>query len=643
MERPYYPKTILSVLQETLKRSPEHISQMTRSDEGSFVSRTFKELSDDAGAIAAGLRQLGVKPGDPVGLISDNRKEWLVTDLAILGLRAMDVPRGRDTLSSELIYILGIPECSLVVAENAEQTDKILSLKDSLTKLSHLVILDPGFDESQLKLPPGQIKIHKYAQIMEEGKQIISKDPLFWERAINEVLPEDVATLIFTSGTTGEPKGVMLTHKNFCFQLKEVHKVIDIQPGDVWLSVLPVWHVFERIAQYIALYTSSSLAYSKPIGKILLQDFLSVRPMWMASVPRIWEALRVGIKKNAQDQGGAVALIFRFFESLGSLYAGLKARAQGRYPHFSYHFRLGEILWTFLPLILLYPLNALGDLLVFSKIRSRLGGRFKAGISGGGTLGEDVDLFFAATGIKLLNGYGLTETAPVIAIRNYFNPVLFTLEPLPDTQIQIINEEGKPCGPGEKGLIQVRGGQIMKGYYKNPKATETILDSSGWLNTGDLGMWTTGGQFVIRGRAKDTIVLSGGENVEPGPIETRLRESSFIEQALVVGQDQKFLGVLIQPDFNTVEIYLKQNNIPYIDRTHVCELPEVQELINEEIASRINGKTGFRPFERIVRFALIEKPFTLGEELSAKQEVKRHVITQMYEKKILKMYKKGDD
>lgn len=639
METPYHPKTILDMFQETCRRHPDTPAQMSRVKDGEFQSRTFAELKEEASLYAAGLSDLGLRSGEPVGLIADNRKEWLVADLGILALGACDVPRGRDTMAQELVYILGIPRCRLVVAENAEQADKILSVRENLASLEHLLLLDPETTEDQIKAPAGKIRIHTYGEIIDSGRKKLAQDPGFWDRETAQVEPSSLATIIFTSGTTGEPKGVMLTHSNFCHQLKEVHKVIDIKPGDRWLSILPVWHVFERVAQYIALYTSSTLAYSKPIGKILLQDFLAVRPMWMASVPRIWEALKAGIEKNARDQGPVTAGLFAFFTAVGKISAVLASKALGRFPRTVGHFRPWEALWPWVPYLLLSPLRMLGDLLVFSKVKAKMGGRFRAGISGGGTLPEEVDLFFAAAGITLLNGYGLTETAPVIAIRNYFRPVLYTLHPLPDTEIRIVDDQGRDCRPGEKGLIKVRGGQVMKGYFENPQATAKVLDADGWFNTGDLGVWTTSGDFQIRGRAKDTIVLSGGENVEPGPIENKLRESTFISQAMVVGQDRKYLSVLIQPNADAVEAYLNQNDIPYVDREQMVELPEVQELFNEEIAFRINGKNGFRPFERLVRFTLIRKPFEVGAELSAKQEVKRHVISELYSREISAMYK----
>lgn len=633
------PGTIAAVLKQTAEKHPDGIAQLSKNAWGQYKPSTFLDLYGEAGDFAAGLHTLGIGAGDRVGLVSDNRREWLVADLAVLGLRAADVPRGRDTLPIELSYILSRAECKTVLAENLEQAEKVLGILESLPLLERVIVLDP-----QSALPDGatsgrKTEILSYRSILDRGVSYRSEDKDFWERSLSQVEPDDVATVIFTSGTTGEPKGVPLTHQNFCHQLEAIPQVIDIRPGDIFLSVLPVWHVFERIVQYIALISASTLAYSKPIGKIMLHDFALVRPTWMASVPRIWEAIKAGVYKNATEHGGAKAAIFLFFVAFGSFYARLTAMNKGLMPQFEKRSVVLDRLLSIVPLIVLWPLKKLGDALVFSKVKAKLGGRFKAGISGGGSLPADIDEFFAAAGITLLNGYGLTETAPVIAIRNFFRPVRLTLAPLPGTEIRIVDDSGRDCPPGVRGLILARGKQVMKGYYRNPEATAKVLDADGWFNTGDLGVWTHDGNFAIRGRAKDTIVLMGGENVEPVPIEAKLRESEFIEHAMVVGQDKKFLGALIQIDTKAVEQYLKANAVPYIARDTLAAMPEVRELINEEISLRINARNGFRPFERIGRFALLDRTFELGKELSAKQEIKRHVMAELYGEVIEGLFK----
>jgi len=249
-----------------------------------------------------------------------------------------------------------------------------------------------------------------------------------------------------------------------------------------------------------------------------------------------------------------------------------------------------------------------------------------------------VDNFFQAIGLTLLDGYGLTETAPVIGIRFMNRQVPSTVSPFPGTEIKIIDEAGNPVKPGEKGQILARGPQVMKGYYKRDDLTSAMIDEDGWLKTGDLGMWTHKGEYTVRGRVKDTIVLSGGENIEPVPIEMKLGESEYIEQAVVLGQDQKYLAALIVPDSKQVELYVKNNAIPYMSREELLDMTEVFELINYEVNELISSKNGFKSFEHIYRFKLLPWSFEIGRELSAKQEIKRYKIQEMYADEIEKLF-----
>jgi len=380
--------------------------------------------------------------------------------------------------------------------------------------------------DSSVELPPAGTAgpaVWTYDAIVAAGRERLEGDPecIRRERAASD--GEDTATIIFTSGTTGEPKGVMLSHTNFLHQVENVPRLIHVGPGDIWLCVLPVWHSFERIMQYVSMGRGSALAYSKPIGKIMLEDFQKVRPTWMASVPRIWEAIRAGIYRNISKQSAVTRGIFAFFVSVGGTWASLRDLFFGRLPRFRKRVRGIDSAVAAIPLLVLTPLKLLGDLLVFRKIRARLGGRFQAGISGGGALPAQVDRFFSAAGILLLEGYGLTETAPVLGVRAQDHPVPGTVGPVfPGTEIRILDDEGAVLPPGTQGHIFARGPQVMKGYYKRPDLTDGMIDRDGWLATGDLGMLTWDNELKITGRAKDTIVLLGGEHRasddrRPGP------------------------------------------------------------------------------------------------------------------------------
>ncbi len=630
--------TIPQLFRATVDKYPDTPAQYSKNRKGVFTPVTFTQLYAEVNTFAAGLYSLGVRRDDRLGLIADNRKEWLVADLAVLSLGAIDVPRGRDSMAQEIGFILGFSECKTVFAENLDMLEKILSAAEMVPEIKDLIVLDQEFHKEDFSGLPDGITLHTYGDIMGLGEALLKDEPELIQKAVDTGKADDVATIIFTSGTTGEPKGVMLSHGSYLHQVKGVPQIVDIQPGDIWLSVLPVWHSFERVVQYVAIGTASALAYSKPIGKIMLQDFQAVRPQWMASVPRIWESVRAGVFRNVQTKPVVTRILFHTFVWVGGKFSLFSNMVKGRLPRFGYRNRIVDICVGILPMLILLPFKLLGDILVFSAIKKKLGGRFRAGVSGGGSLPAAVDLFFQSAGITLLNGYGLTESGPVVAVRNFFRPKPLTLNVFPETEIRIVDDKGKDVPPNVRGVVLARGPQIMQGYYKRKDLTDAVLDSEGWLNTGDLGVWTMDGEFDIRGRAKDTIVLFGGENIEPGPIENKLRESAYIEQVMVVGQDQKFLSALIVPDVKEVEQFIKLNHIPYITREDMLELPEVYELFNGEIQELVSGKTGFKHYERIYRFAVIPRSFEIGRELSAKQEIKRHVITELYKEKIDKLF-----
>lgn len=628
-------QTIPQLLREKTKEYPEVAAQMSRVDGGAFVPRKYSELYEEVTLFAAGLRTLGVSRGANVGLIAENRAEWFVSDLAILSLGAADVPRGNDSTAADLEFILGLPKCAVVIVENEAQLEKVLSIAKSLKDLKHLVILEGEIDSR----PARGIRGHTYAQVRDAGSAAIAKDPEQIEREIDKGSGDDLATIIFTSGTTGEPKGVQLSHTNFLYQVGCIPERIDIAPGDIWLCVLPVWHSFERIVQYLALGSATTLAYSKPIGTVMLADMAEIKPKWMASVPRIWEAVRAGIYRNIKAQGGAKEALFRFFVSVGGTHKRLSDMVRGLVPDFKKRIRILDAAIAIVPLLLMTPLKALGNALVFGKIKARLGGRFIAGVSGGGALPPAVDAFFGAAGVLLLEGYGLTETAPVLAVRHQSGPVPGTVgKMLVGTECRIRDESGAVLPPGKMGVIHVRGPQVMRGYYERPELTARVLDADGWLNTGDLGMLTHRGELKITGRAKDTIVLLGGENIEPLPIEQKLQESEYIERAVVVGQDQKYLAALICPNSEAIERYANENHVPYMAAEDLLESEAVAELINSEVSSLVSTHTGFKGFELIYRTRLIPDDFEVGRELSAKQEIKRHIIAERYSREIAALF-----
>ncbi len=629
------PATLPQRMIHIAENHPDAVAQYSKDETGEFHPTPFPQFIEEFKAFAAGLRTLGVDKDDHVGLISENRKEWLISDLGVLALGAADVPRGCDSTAEEIGYILSFADCKTVILENEAQLAKLHAQKKELGNLKHIILFEMGEKAEAWR----GVKVHSFSDVLETGRKEFAKNPAPVEESIIAGERDDVATLIFTSGTTGTPKGVMLSHGNLLHQVENVPKLIDTGVSDIWLCVLPVWHSFERIMQYVATGWGSALAYSKPVGKIMLADMQKIRPTWMASVPRIWEAVQAGIYRNVNKEGGAKKLLFHFFVGAAGLWVGFRDQLYGLLPQFKKRIRILDILVAILPFLLLFPMKFLGDALVFGKIKAKLGGRFTAGISGGGALPKSVDRFFSASGILLLEGYGLTETAPVLGVRDQHHPVPGTIGPVfPGTVIEIRDEEGTVLAPGHKGIVFAKGPQVMKGYYKQPEMTAAMISADGWINTGDLGMLTWNNELAIMGRVKDTIVLRGGENIEPLPIEQKMQESLYIAQTMLLGQDQKFLAALVVPDYEAIQEYATENNLGYIDREDLISLPEVEELINGEIQERISAKNGFKSFERVNRFRLLSKPFEVGDELSQKQEIKRHVIAERYKELIASIF-----
>jgi len=632
-------RTLPLMLRARVNESPELIAQYAKDSAGLFAPRTYREFYDEVRLAAAGLLTLGVKRGDLVGLISDNRREWLAADFGVLSIGAADVPRGCDVLVQELTYILRFTACAITFAENQKQVEKLLSC--DLPELKTIITFD-GVDAVTLAAgEEKEIKIHSYGELVDLGKTRRASHPDEVDAEIDSGGNEDLATVIFTSGTTGEPKGVMLTHRNFLCQLPPFRDVFDMRPGEIWLSVLPVWHSFERAVEYIIFYHKNTIAYSKPIASVLMADFLNIKPHWIATVPRVWEAIMDGIKRSVRQMGGLQKFFFDYCVSIGLVYTYFKELCFGLIPNYHGRVRALDAIIGFFPWLLLLPLRGLAWLTVFRRLRRRLGGRFRAGLTGGGAIPPRVDHFFNAVGLRLQEAYGLTETAPIVSVRQYRKSRQGTIGQIlvPGTEFKITGKDEQALPPGHNGILHIRGVQVMKGYYKKPDLTAKVLSEDGWLNTGDIAMSTHDGELRITGRAKDTIVLRSGENVEPVPIENKLKESPRILQCMVVGQDQKHIAALIIPAQDAIMAFAEENNIPIVDWELLLQQPEISEIIANDITVLISEKEGFKTFERIHKFKLLPKPFEPGLDLSPKMEPMRHKINVRYAKEIQGLFR----
>lgn len=630
--------TLPKLLQKIAKKYPDIAAQYSKNEQGNFIPISYSQVFDRVLNFAGGLLSLGVSRGDRIGLIADNRKEWYHASMGIMAIGACDVPRGCDATEQDLIRILSFAECTATVIENREQFIKILKNQPQFPLLKTIIVIDPiDMQDEELKAK-GDIScfdVYSYDKIIERGITYRKEHPNAVERELETGRDTEVATIIFTSGTTGEPKGVMLTHKNFIVQLDDLKTRVILYPGEKAIVVLPVWHSFERLCEYVILASAAGMVYSKPVGSILLADIAKTNPALFPSVPRIWESVYTGIFKTMKQAGGIKQKLFNFFVAVGLFYAHHARNLTGQNPHFVPYTKITRPIISFIPYLLSAPLYALGNALVFKKIRTKLGTGFRQGVSGGGALPPNIDAFFWAIGVSVTEGYGLTETAPVVSVRPLGRPVFGTIgKPLSCTTVKIVDDDGKELPVGQLGTVMIRGTSVMKGYYKRQDLTDAVIDKDGWFDSGDLGLKTLDGELILRGRKKDTIVLRGGENIEPVPIEMKLQESPFISQAVVIGQDQRFLGALIVADETEVKGYAAEQGIAADSLPELLEKPEIKKLFERQIASLINHENGFKLFERINRFELLAKPFEPGVELSAKQDVMRYKITALYGKQI---------
>ncbi len=610
---------------------PNQPAFATKQPNKTFSAKTYAELIDDAIAFSEGLK--GVETGDRIALFADNCYPWMVANIGICFAGCADVPRASDVTEQDIEYILNHSEAKILIVENQTVLKKILNVESKLVSLREIIVLDPSFQKDSIKST--RFPLRNYTEVMGNGRS-----PQNLQKRISQVKGTDLYTLIYTSGTTGAPKGVMLTHSNILSQVE--YMPIRLAKEDRALSILPIWHIFERMFEIFSMANGTCTYYTNV--RSLKEDLALVKPTFMASAPRLWESIYGGIEGNILKASSIKRLMFQVatflaktqFRSLQVL-KGMDLRLTPRsFPERVFSF-IGNF---FLFLISLFP-YLLFDSLVLSKIRQATGGKLRGSVSGGGALPFHVDEFFNTIGIPVLEGYGMTETSPVIAVRTFDNLVAGTVGPLyGGTDIKLVDwKTGEVLLDTTKGIIQygrkgeihVKGPQVMQGYFKNQDATAKVM-SDGWMNTGDIGLYTANECLKIVGRTKETIVLLGGENVEPVPIEAKLLESEYIDQCMVVGQDRKFLSALIVPNLQALSEY-------GVDLPQIAATPKVKEKIENEVRAKINAQTGFKSFERVVSVAVLPKPFEVGDELTAKLSLKRHVISEKYESKIEELYR----
>lgn len=564
---------------QTVKKYPKKVA-LKYKDEGRYKNITFQELSSKVDSLITGFHMFGIKKGDRVAILSENRPEWVIADLAIMGLGAISVPIHSVFTPHYVEYILNDSQCEILLLSNQQQMDKIIKVKDNLTHLTNMIC----FDECKV---PDDLKFRTFllSNILH-----LSKGSYFHEPDIEE---DHVCSIVYTSGTTGEPTGVMLTHKNFISNIGASNIAIPTSSRDTLLSLLPLSHLFERTAGYYTpLFNGSTIAYAEG-SKALPVNLKEIRPTIFVSVPRIFEKFNEVIWEKARNSGFIKKKLF---------YWALH-QERGTFKH------------------------KIADYLVFKKIRNKLGGKIRLCISGSASLNDKIARFFDKVGILILEGYGLTETAPVVSA-NKKDKYKFgtTGTPLENLRLKI----------SETKEILVKGPSVMKGYFNNNEKTRQAFTDDGWLKTGDMGFIDDEGFLSIIGRIKEMIVLNTGKNVMPEKIEIQLNLDEYIYQSAVFGNKQPYIVALIVPDYNEITTFAKEHKINFNTPKDLLREPAIHRIIKERVDKQLEDMPDY---EKIKQFYLLDREFTQEEdELTPTLKLRRFVIGEKYKKEIESLY-----
>jgi long-chain acyl-CoA synthetase len=620
-------QTINDVLLSSLGQYKEKRILFSKNNQKEFIGETLGSVFRKAENVGVALIELGLAPQEKVGLMADNRVEWAIADYSVLMNGAVNVPRGSDSTPAEIEYILSHSESKFCFVENEKLLNSLLPIQ-AKTQVSLWIVLDPGFKSSSETV----VSLH---DLIERGEKLRDKHLALLHKRMRETKADDLFTIIYTSGTTGQPKGVMLSHQNMVYNIQEVPTMVGLTTKDRALSILPVWHIFERAIDYAILERGAAMYYTNI--RDLRDDFQKVKPTFMASAPRLWENLYTGIKQKLEKASDVQRKVFetaydicRTWREAVDYLAGNKLIQKEE----DFLEKAKNTAFSLAASVNLFVPAQIAERAIFQKIKEVLGGELRGTISGGGALPAHVDEFFNVIGIPVYEGYGMTECAPIISVRTLGKVIQGSVGfPPKGTEVRILDEKGNPVPTGKLGVIHVRGPQVMKGYYKNPEATSKTIHN-GWLNTGDLGFISFNGTVSVRGRVKDTIVLLGGENIEPVPIENTLLEDPFINQVIVVGQDKKTLTALVWPEFTK----LQELGFQVQPGDDLNQNKDIRTHFTNIIKKSISTDAGFKSFEKVTDFRFLPKPMEVGDELTNLFKMKRNVISEKYKGLIDSMY-----
>jgi long-chain acyl-CoA synthetase len=570
--------------------------------DGKWEFLNHEQLRDEVECFALGLLNLGVKKGDRIGLVSENRIEWVVADLAIASIGAVSVPLFPTLTPKQEEYIFNNCGASAVIVSNNFQLKKILEVNKNIPTLRHIIVINNDFQEDD-------VNIKNMQGVLATGCDIRPREQrrnIIMEHAA-KVEADDLLTIIYTSGTTGDPKGVMLTHKNVISNVKDSREAVQFKEQDIFLSFLPLCHSYERTTGYYSAFSIGATIYFAESIETVASNLKEVKPTFLTTVPKLMETVKKRIYANMDREKESKKKIFNWAVGIGSKY--IRAKQVGKVP------------------MVLKSQYKLADKLVFSKIRQKIGVEKINFVSGGAALSPAVEEFFFAIGYTVIAGYGLTESSPVVTVARYDNFEIGTVgSALDSVEIKIAND----------GEILVRGPNVMKGYWNDPEATRTAIDDDGWLYTGDIGVLTERNNLKITDRKKDLIVSSGGKNIAPQMIENILSLSPYIERCIIIGDNREYLTALITPDFEQIKAMAENFGINYHNLTELISNEKIVMAIKQDI-DRL--QKDLAKYERVRRFKLLSEPFSIENgTLTPKLSIKRHVVERKYSDLIDQMY-----
>ena len=569
-------------------------------EEGEWKEITFKTVRETVENIAFGLNSIGVERGDRVAIISSNRPEWAMSDYAILCLGASTVTVYPTLIPHQIKFILNDSESKVVFVEDLEQANKIFTFLDKSEFIKNLVVMNnESIDRDN---------VLTFDALIEMGKKHKESKPFDFKERAASLNPDDLLTLVYTSGTTGNPKGVMLTHRNLVSNVKAALDLIPINENDVFLSFLPLSHSFERMAGHFTGFSVGGFTYYAESIESVSENIGEVKPTIMCSVPRLYEKMYSRVLDKVSGDPALRQKIFWWAVGVGRKAVKYRQKNQALPGGLKLKF-------------------SIADKLVFSKLKERLGGRLRFFISGAAPLSQEIGEFFAAANIIILEGYGLTETSPVMTVNRLDAFKFGTVGlPIPEVEVKIADD----------GEILNRGPNTMLGYFKNEESTREVIDTDGWFYTGDIGEFDEDGFLKITDRKKNLLVTSGGKNVAPAPLENAILASKYIDQCLVIGDRRKFISALIVPSFEIVEGWADQEGITYQNRTELIENQKVNSLLENEVAEAMKN---FARYEMIKKIAVLPREWTIeDDELTPTLKVKRKIVENNFEDKINFMY-----